>query len=199
MKEVGGGGHAVKAAGALVFAALMPAMAFCAATDECRAQAGASATAEVVVHVKPVISVEAKAAVVDAGTVPTGDVTATVGFRVNASAPTVAMYVGATDLHGTDGAGGRTAGIPLAVTRGATITPADATPVGNGTVAHFTGLAGSVADLPGRTTECLSFQIPGQGCFRQDVHVTVSWRQEDAGVPAGDYSGRVQLVAMILP
>jgi hypothetical protein len=161
------------------------------------AQTKASATAKVVVNIRPSVAVEADAAIVDAGSVRTGEFSATLGFRVRASGPTVALYVRASELHKGDTPGGSVAPIPLETSRGATITASGASPL-SGTVAPFTSV-GTVGGFPTWTTASLSFQSPGATSFHEDVRVTVSWRQDDTAKPPGEYAGRVQLTAMVLP
>lgn len=168
-----------------------------AAASFSSAQTRASATTRVVVHVRPSVSVEADAAIVDAGSVRTGEFSATLGFRVRASGPTVALYVSATELHKGNVPGGSVAPIPLETSLGATITASSARPLG-GTVARFTGV-GTVGGFPTWTTEALSFQSSGAASFHEDVRVTVNWHQDDAAKPPGEYAGLIQLVAMVLP
>lgn len=161
------------------------------------AQTKASATTQVVVTIRPSVAVEADAAIVDAGSVRTGEFSATLGFRVRASGPTVALYVSASELHKGDIPEGSVTPIPLDTSRGATIAAAGASPLG-GTVAPFTGV-GTVGGFPTWTTEVLTFQSPGATSFHQNVRVTVSWRQDDTAKPPGEYAGLVQLTAMVLP
>ncbi len=164
------------------------------------AQQTASATAKVVVTVRPHIAVVANAPTVYAGSIETGDFSATVGFRVEASAPRVHMAVGATGLHKAgDPTDPAVPPIPVKQSDGVRIETSGASPLGGrGNVAVFVE-SGSIDDLPAMTTERIAFESGRNGRFDEDVRVTVTWRQDDARKPPGEYSGKVRLMAMILP
>lgn len=160
----------------------------------------ASATAKVVVHVKPRIAVAATTPVVHVGTIETGNVSATVGFRVESNAGAVEMFVSATGLYKGGVAEGPTvAPIPLDASRGVRIDASEARPQGGrSNVAAFTG-HGQIEEFPARVTERIAFESKQKGRFSQDVRIGVAWNQNDAAKPPGDYAGRVRLTAMVLP
>jgi hypothetical protein len=167
---------------------------------EARGGAEASATVKVVAHIAPRLTVTPQSPAVDVGLVQKGDFSATIGFRVEAGVERVQLSVSATGLY----KGGvptevTVAPIPLAVSRGVLISPSDASPLGGGSgVANFIE-SGSIGEYDARVSESIAFGSKHQGRFGQDVHVTVTWSQDDGAKPPGEYCGRIRLTATILP
>jgi len=184
---------------AILMAVMIAALASLAAATDGRAQQTASAVVKVVVTIKPQIAVTAQAAVVNAGTVSTGDFAVTAGFHVNSTTHGVSLYVCATDLYKGDATWDKGAAtIPVSVSRGVTVSAPGARPVGGSNVAHFTGTS-TIDGAAAYSSEPLHFENSPQSRFNHDVQVTVTWNQNDPGKPPGEYGGLVKLIAMVMP
>ena len=182
-----------------ILRAMLIAAILSAAGHAASAETTASATATVVAHIPPRISVSAIAPTVDVGIVRTGEFSATVAFRVETAASQVRLFVTATPLYkggvATDPA---VAPIPLSLARGVTFSAPDARPVGGSATAPFAG-TGAVGNFEGHTTEALALASSQARGFSQDVSATITWAQADNEKPPGEYAGRVVLTATILP
>ena len=159
-----------------------------------------SASAHVYVKVDPNVAVGAEA-IVDAGTVQTGDFTATIKFRVDANLQAVYLYAAASPLYkGDDPTNNDVLPIPLELSAGIEIAPTNANPMeGGSNVAGYTSAAVDIEGFPGITTEMICFESSQNNHFSQDVFVTVVWNQDDPEKPTGEYSGKVKLWALLMP
>jgi hypothetical protein len=160
-----------------------------------------SASAHVFVNVDPNVGVQASTAIVDAGTVQTGDFSATIDFRVDANLQVVTFYAVASPLFkGDDPLGTEVPPIPLNLSEGIEIDPDNANPLEGGSqVAAF--ISGSNEDIdgfPGVPTEQITFESSQNNHFSQNVRLTVTWNQDDPEKPTGEYSGKVKLWALLL-
>jgi len=165
----------------------------------CQADTSGSATVTVHARVDPNVAVSARSSVVDAGTVQTGDFTATCEFRVDANKQQVSLYACASDLYkGDDPANREVAPIALKLSSGIVITPTHASPMAGGSnVAAFVGPTELIGGFPCRRTETVVFESSQNNRFSQSVFVTVTWTQDDPEKPMGEYSGKVRLVAFV--
>jgi len=161
-----------------------------------------SATAAVRVLVNPNVGISAVNPTVDAGTVQTGDFTAGIDFQVDANQQEVSFYVAASALYkGDDPTSTQVNPIPLNLSAGVLVQPAN----GNATGGHsntlvFLSSPGPVVNgFPTSQTETAQYSSSQNNHFSQNVHVTVTWTQGDPELPTGEYSGVVQLTALILP
>ena len=160
------------------------------------AAGGTEASAVVAVRctVEPALAVAPREAVVDAGTVTCGEFSATIRFQVRANRPAVSMFVQASPMYkGDDPDSSDAKPIPLKTDPGVTVR------TGQSGTATFTGPGQTVDGFPTLRTEPLRFESTSQAGFSQDVHVTVTWNQDDPGRPRGQYGGRVKLRVMLLP
>jgi hypothetical protein len=165
------------------------------------ADTSAEAIASVYATVNPNVSMSANTAIVNAGTVQTGDFSAVINFRVDANKEQVQLCVEASPLFKGDVVlNPEVPPIPLNLSAGVTIAPASANPVNAGTnVAVYTGAGNPILGYPSEATECILFESSQAGRFSQDVLVTVTWTQSDPEKPMGQYSGKVRLLAALLP
>jgi len=170
------------------------------ATSAGEGRAEGSATAEVHALVTPNISVTPIQPIVDAGSIQIGDLRATIYFQVHANTEAVKFWVCATDLwKGTRADGATVPPIPLNSSAGAIIDPIGATVLGGGSnVAAFVRDS-NIMGLPAKETEQIAFESKDNGTFSHDVCVTVSWTLSNNEQPQGDYGGKVQLCAMVMP
>jgi len=160
-----------------------------------------AATAHVYVVVDPNVAVSSLTPIVSAGSVQTGDVTATIEFRVDANKESVYLYVDASDLwKGDDPLGTEVAPIPLNLSEGAEIDPDNANPMEGGSqVAQFTSTQTDIDGFPAVSTDPICFESSQDGHFSQRVVVIVKWLQTDHEKPMGEYSGKVRLWALLMP
>jgi len=159
-----------------------------------------SASATVRVFIRPTVTVSPHTAVVNLTVSQTGLFSATVRFGVLANVGTVHLAAAATPLYRADDPGGTDASpIPLDLAGGITISPDSATPTsGAGGRADY--VADTMLDsLPAKSTNAIAFQSSQLNRFDQDVRVTVTWNHSDPARPAGPYSGRVRLTALVMP
>ena len=183
------------------------ALLFCLAltgfgTASALADTAASATASVHALVNPNISMSATTAIVDAGTIQTGDFNAQVQFRVDANQEQLTLGCEATALYkGDDPTNTAVAPIPIDLARGCLIAPANANPLaGASNVAQFSGTPGAgIGAFPSFVTNAITFESSQAGVFSQPVFMTVWWNQNDPEKPTGEYSGKVKLLALINP
>lgn len=167
-------------------------------SGESYADMSGEATAHVYVVVNPDIAVQPLTANVDAGSVQYGNFSATVRFRVDANKEAVVLGAGASPLFkGDDPSSSIVSPIPLAA--GVTISPTNANPVqGGSNVANYQSPC-DVASFPGLCTNSIIFESSQNGHFSQDVSLTFTWNQDDHEKPMGEYSGKVKLIAFLLP
>jgi hypothetical protein len=160
-----------------------------------------SASAHVYVRVNPNVAVVAETPVVDAGTIQTGEFRATVVFRVDANLQSLYLYAAASPLYKGDDPGNDDVDpIPLNLSAGIEIDPANANPMGGDSqVADYTSDVVEVDGFPATTTEMLCFESSQNNHFSQPVSVTVCWNQIDNEQPTGEYSGKVKLWAVLMP
>ena len=165
------------------------------------ADTSGDAEATVYVKVDPNVSVGANTPIVSAGTVQTGDFSATIEFRIDANMQFVNIYVEASQLYkGDDPTEPTVPPIPLNLSEGVTIAPTDANPVDGGSnVATYVGPGSPVGDYPTELTETITFESSQNNHFSQDVLVTVTWNQDDPEKPTGQYSGKVRMTVLVLP
>ena len=157
------------------------------------------AIAKVIVTVNPNVTVGVNTAIVDAGTIQTGEFSATIDFRVDANQQQICMQVEATPLYkGDDPLENTVDAIPLAIDVPVIIAPTDASPMGGAENELLLANSGSgIGDFPSFLTDPLCFESSQNNHFSQDVFVTVTWDQVDPEQPTGEYSGRVRLIVLL--
>jgi len=180
-----------------VTAAVAVGAALAVATAAAGPQAKDSAVVTVIVHVGPRLSVETTPGAVDTETEADGRFAATVGFHVGANRPRVAMSAAATHLYkGSDPA---SPAVPLATEEGVEIAAGPAVPSGGEwRVIRFVG-TGAIGEFPAVETERVTFESPDAGRFDRHVRLRLRWERAGARNPPGDYGGRINLTAMLLP
>jgi len=163
-------------------------------------QARDSAVAKVVVHVRPMLSVDTVADTVDTETEPDGRFAAVVGFHVGSNRSRVVMSAAATHLYkGSDPGSPTVPPVVLATDAGVEMATDGANPSGGGTrVAHFVGPS-RIGDFPAVQSERMTFESPDTDRFDQNVRLRLLWQRAGAHNPPGDYGGRINLTAMLLP
>ena len=160
-----------------------------------------SADADVYVVVNPNVTVGANTPIVNAGTVQTGEFSATINFRIDANKEQVSLFVEASPLYkGDDPTNADVPPIPLNLSKGVDITPANANPLAAGSNnAQYIGSGDVILDFPTQRTQTIAFESSQNGHFSQDVLVQVWWLQDDPEKPMGEYSGKVRITALLLP
>ncbi len=163
----------------------------------CLADSDSAATSHVFVKVVENIAVRSLAAVVSAGEIQTGAFSATLPFRLDANSESVILGVAASSLYKGDDPLAPTVG-PIGLFDGVKIEPTDASPLAGGSnVAQYQTPGEVVGGFPTLRTNDITFESSQNNHFSQNVAVTVSWFQNDAEKPTGEYSGVVKLYAMI--
>lgn len=159
-----------------------------------------SATASVYATVNPNIGVKVNSAIVDAGTVQTGDFAADISFRVDANAQFIKAFASASPLYKGDNPNGTdVAPIPLNLSKGVAIVPTQGNEINSGdNMAAFIGDTGdSIGAYPTSKTETITLESSQNNHFSQDVNMKVWWTQADPEKPQGQYSGKVALFVML--
>ena len=139
---------------------------------------------------------------VDMGQVQTGIVEGQIIYCVHANVECIEFSVMATHLFKARDPFSAYR-IPVktgAVGDGALVQPQ----LGNAVMGHGNLLAWLPGDcfvnaFPGVASEAWCFESAQAGRFSQDVVVGVRYSQDDPGLPKGEYSGWVKLVATVLP
>jgi hypothetical protein len=175
------------------------ALAFCAGFA--MADLSGSASCHVRVIVDPNVTMGAVASTVDAGSVQTGDFTATCVFRVDANKQIVSFYAEASPLYkGNDPTNSDVAPIPLNLSAGILLQPDNGNAMGGLSNVLSYGTATGVCDgFPTVLTETKAYESSQNNHFSQNVTLVVSWNQDDPEKPMGEYSGCVRLTALLLP
>jgi len=166
-----------------------------------RGDTDAGASAHVVVTVDPNVGVSAIAPIIDAGTIQTGDFTATIEFRVDANLQFVTFYAVASPLFKADDPMGiEVSPIPLNLTEGVIIDADNGNPVmaGSNIAAFLSGSTEDIDGYPGVPTEQIKFESSQNNHFSQNIRLTVTWNQDDPEKPTGEYSGKVKLWCLLL-
>jgi hypothetical protein len=161
-----------------------------------------SATADVHVKVVPNVSVTPVAPIVDAGSIQSGDLTVPIVFNVHANTEAVRLWVAVSQLYKGDQPVNPTVNpIPVKLSAGATIAPQGASVLGGGSnVAGLPSLPNTtIGAFPAYLSNTIDFESMDNGSFSHPVTVTIVWTLSDPQQPQGDYSGEVQLFAMVLP
>jgi len=161
-----------------------------------------TATTHVRVVVSPNVSLSAVLPTIDAGTIQTGPFSAIIGFRVDANLQEVSFFVAASALYkGNDPTNSTVSPIPVDLGAGALIQPANGNATGgHSNTAAFIGSPGPVVQgFPTSVTETVQYSSSQNNHFSQNVNVTVGWIQNDPERPTGEYSGVVQLTAVVIP
>ena len=178
---------------------LVPALMLAAGTV--RGDTEGSASAHVYVVVDPNVAVSAETPIVDAGTVQTGEFSATICFRVDANLQMVYLYAAASGLYkGDDPTGSEVPPIPLNLSAGIEIAPTNANPVeGGSNIANYQSDQVDIDGFSAVTTDMICFESSQNNHFSQSVYITVWWIQDDPEKPTGEYSGKVKLWAVLMP
>ncbi len=182
--------------------AVMAGLALLAAPAFAQADLTSSAQTHVYLNIDPNISVQPIESVIDAGSIQTGDASLPIPFRIDANTEQVKIAVVVTPLFkGNDPLGTEVDPIPVNLSAGVDIDPANGNEVGGGDGnAEFIGTQDVSAPeglFPGQLTETLVFESSQDGHFSQDVLVSPTWTNDDDEKPQGEYSGYVVLLAMI--
>ena len=168
-----------------------------------RGDTSGSAVAMVRVTVNPNVSITPVNATVNAGTVQMGDFSASIDFTVNANEQDVSFSAAASPLYkGGDPTNSQVNPIPLKLSAGVVITPANGNAMGGhgNTLAFVTSSSqATVQNFPVQTTEIAAFSSSQNNHFSQNVNAVVTWTQVDPEQPTGEYDGVVQLTALLLP
>jgi hypothetical protein len=180
---------------------LMGMAATLAAVVPAFADLNGSASVHVRVLVNPNVAISAVAPTVDAGTVQTGNFTASIDFTVDANKQEVSFQVDASPLFkGNDPTETIVTPIPLNLSAGALIQPINGNATGgHSNTAAFTGPGPTIQGFPTSATEVVQYSSSQNNHFSQNVNVKVTWNQGDPELPTGEYSGVVQITALLLP
>lgn len=156
------------------------------------------ATAHVYVEVAANVAVGVETAVVDLGSVQTGDFSGEVTFRVDANMERLDLQAAVTPLYKGDSLTAESI-IQVAASAGAAVVCENGSEIeaGDGILA-FDG-ATTINGFPALLTEVGTFESGQNGHFSQKVAVTFTWNQPDPELPMGEYSGYCMLRGMIVP
>jgi hypothetical protein len=173
----------------------------CLAFTPVYADLSGSAVASVYVNVNPNIAVTPAAPIVDAGTVQTGEVSATIPFTIGANLETVSMFVEASNLYkGDDPLSTAVAPIPLNTNKAAELTAQFGNEINAGDNKAIWGAAGTkIGNYDTKVTETVTYESSQNGHFSQNVTVKIYYTQSDPEKTVGQYSGKVRLTAFITP
>lgn len=160
-----------------------------------------SATAHVRVNVSPNVAIQAVNLTIDAGSVQTGDFTATIDYRVDANKQEVSLWSAVSPLFkGNDPTNLDVVPIPINLSAGVNMQPANGNATGgHSNTAVYLGAGPTVDGFPTMLTETVEYSSSQNNHFSQNVRVIVTWTQDDDERPTGEYSGVVQLTALLLP
>lgn len=163
------------------------------------ADTNASATASVFATVNPNIGIKPITAIVNAGTVQTGDFSADISFRVDANAQFIQTFASASPLYkGDNPTGTDVAPIPLNLSKGVAIVPTQGNEINSGdNKAAFTVAGDPIGAYPTMKTETITLESSQNNHFSQDVNMKVWWTQADPEKPQGQYSGKVALYVLL--
>lgn len=179
---------------------LAVALVLCLACSVGYADKTGSATALVYVTVNPNITIAPVTGIVNAGTVQTGIFDAAITYRVDANVEQLCFFVEVSPLFKGDDPNSEVPPIPIDLSEGVAILPANANPLAGGCdIADYIGAGAVVEGFPTSLTETLYFESSQSGHFSQDVVVLASWNQDNPEKPMGEYSGIVRLTAMVKP
>jgi hypothetical protein len=167
-----------------------------------RADLTGSATAAVHAKVSANIAVTPQIPIVDAGSIQTGELSVDVPFMVHANTEAVQLWVIATDLWKGDTPlpGSDANKIPLQIAEGVVITPQNAGVYGGGSnVSTLINSATFIGAFPAYEFSHINFESADRASFSHPVTVHLNWTVSDNQQAVGDYGGRVQLNAMVMP
>ncbi len=163
-----------------------------------KAETTGTAVARVYATVVPNIAVGVVTANVNAGSVQTGPLTATIVFRVDANQQIVRMQLAASPLFK---AGDAASPYILGLTYGKiwAVVPAQGNRVGGlPNELPLDGPGPVVSGFPTIQTIAADFESSQAFVFSQEVTVTVPYTQGNPELPQGAYSGVVQFTASLI-
>lgn len=159
--------------------------------------------AHVYVSVVSNISVQTLTSIVSLGDIQVGDISGTLGFRVDANMEAVALSVQASKLYkGSDPTNIEVAPIDFDAERGATYNADNANPLQGASNVAPCSLGQRVVNVSEGmefyTCDSIFFESSQDGHFSQDVEVELHWVQNDPEKTTGEYGGYVYFMASIL-
>lgn len=165
------------------------------------ADTNGNATAAVYVTVDPNVAVVPETPIVEAGSVQTGDFTATICFRVDANMQMIYIFCEVSPLYkGDDPTEPDVPAIPINLSAGCEVQPTDGNPINAGSpILTYVGAGAPIMDYPTELTETVCFESSQNNHFSQSVYVTPTWNQDDPEKPTGQYSGKVRMTVLVVP
>ena len=164
------------------------------------ADLGGSAVASVLVTVSPNIAITPLSPIVDAGTVQSGDFTATLVFAIGANMESIKMFVEGSSLYKGDNPLDNTVSpIGINVTKPVGITIQFGNRMnGLPNQAAWTSVVGApIGAYPTLSTETVQYESSQNGHFSQNVSLVLTYSQPDPEKPQGQYSGKVRLNVLL--
>jgi hypothetical protein len=155
-----------------------------------------SATATVIKHVVANVAVAIDKPILDLGNIQTGKFTGIITFKVDANVQELGFSVAVSNLYKDDVATSLFF-IPVDQTVGVIVQPATGMPLGGKSNVLQYNAAAVVGGYAGWATESVRYGSGDNNTFSQTVVVTPGWNQVDSQLPTGEYSGLVQLTAVI--
>lgn len=147
------------------------------------------------------IAVKVKTPQVNGGKIRTGDFYVIIIFTLGSNLENFNMFLEASDLYRRgDPLDRKVAPIPLN-----TVKPAEIIAqfghrnAGLPNEALWRGAGDPISGFPCKRTETVTYESGQKGQFNQDISCKIWYTQPVATKPAGQYSGRVKLTAMIMP
>lgn len=165
------------------------------------ADPSSKAVASVFVNVHPTIAITPKTPVVNAGTIQTGDFSATIIYTIGANLEKVSMFLEASDLFkGDDPLGKDVNPIKLNTGRPAEITAQFGRRTqGLPNAATWNAAGNPIGAYPTSKTETVTYESSQKGHFSQDVACRIWYTQPDPQKAMGQYGGKVRLTTFITP
>ena len=152
------------------------------------------AVATATVEIIPNITIAQDPTGADMQEIQTGLFSGDFVFRIDSNMQYVTIGICASDLYKGGQTGGEVLPIPVADSEGVIVNPE----FSNASTLAYNTDDPDVGGLAGSSFTQQEFESTQSGHFSADVDVTVTWDQDDAEKPQGDYSGYVKLFALIM-
>jgi hypothetical protein len=138
---------------------------------------------------------------IEAGSVKVGAISVIGQFAVEANTNRIQLQVVATGLYLNDDPNSHiTPPIPLDQVLGLNVASTSGLQ-GTGKISWLVNGNAVIGDTPATSTDPFALTAPGTSLtgIRDNLFFTIVWRQDDSSKPAGSYSGRVKVTALVLP
>ena len=160
------------------------------------------AVSHVYLNVNPTIAVQPVDAVLQLGTIGTGEIGLPITFRIDANTEAVAMSAEVTDLYKGNTPSSEVAPIEVVIDEGVLIEADAANEIagGDGVPEYISNNDKSTPNgvFQAHQTQLVTFESGQNNHFSQNVYLTPVWGNDDSEKPVGEYSGFVYLYASVV-